>query len=121
MPSSVMLTQAPPVCVSVTEDEGSLPPWLQDLLTCCCFVQSFPLQASAVATVLDLVTLTRSVQCETQNKTRDSGRMSVSEGRVSVVILPALLPRHLQHINDNTIFYQVGDHAVGHQGCTLDR
>ncbi|XP_070189330.1 protein DOP1A-like isoform X2 [Littorina saxatilis] len=90
-----------------TEDEASLPPWLQDLLTCSCYVQSFKLQASAIATMLDLVTLTRSVQSETQNKTRDSGRMSVSEGRVSVVILPALLPRHLQYINDNTIFYQV--------------
>ena len=90
----------------VAEDEGTLPPWLQDLLTCSCYVQSFQLQASAVATMLDLITLTRSVQSETQNKTRDSGRMSVSEGRVSVVILPALLPRHLLHINDHTIFYQ---------------
>lgn len=90
-----------------TEDEGTLPPWLQDLLTCSCYVQSFPLQASAIATMLDLIILTQSVQSETQNKSKDSGRRSVSEGRVSVVILPALLPRHLQHINENTIFYQV--------------
>ena len=62
--------------------------------------------------MLDLITLTRSVQSETQNKTRDSGRMSLSEGRVSVVILPALLPRHLQHINDNTIFYQASVGAL---------
>ncbi|XP_076444435.1 protein DOP1A-like isoform X3 [Babylonia areolata] len=90
-----------------TEDEGTLPQWLQDLLTCSCYVHSFPLQASAIATMLDLIVLTQSVQSETQNKSRDTGRMSISEGRVSVVILPALLPRHLQHINDNTIFYQV--------------
>ncbi|KAK7479632.1 hypothetical protein BaRGS_00029098 [Batillaria attramentaria] len=90
-----------------TEDDSALPPWLQDLLTCSCFVQSFQLQASAIATVLDLINLTQSVQCETQNKSKDSGRMSVSEGRISVVILPALLPRHLQHVNENTIFYQM--------------
>lgn len=57
--------------------------------------------------MLELIILTQSVQSETRDKSRDSGRHSVSEGRVSVVILPALLPRHLQHINENTIFYQV--------------
>jgi hypothetical protein len=62
--------------------------------------------------MLDLLTLTQSVQSEQQNKARDTGRLSVSEGRVSVVILPALLPRHLQHINDCTIFYQVGCFVV---------
>ncbi|PVD28894.1 hypothetical protein C0Q70_11489 [Pomacea canaliculata] len=90
-----------------TEEDNFLPPWLQDLLTCACFVQNFPVQASAVTSMLELIILTQSVQSETRDKSRDSGRHSVSEGRVSVVILPALLPRHLQHINENTIFYQV--------------
>lgn len=90
------------------EDDTTLPPWLQDLLTCSCCVQNFHLQTNAIGSVLDLIILTQSVQSETLNKSKDCGRRSVSEGRVSVVILPALLPRHLQYINDKTIFYQVG-------------
>ena len=93
------------IVVFLLGDDGSLPPWLQDLLTICCYMSDFQFHSCAVTTVLDLIVLTKSMQCETLNKTQlcsDS-----NDGHVSVVILPTLLPQHLQHINERTIFYQV--------------
>ncbi|XP_067674328.1 protein dopey-1-like isoform X1 [Haliotis asinina] len=91
-----------------TEDSSTLPEWLQDLITCACFVDCFEIQSAAIATILELITLTQSVQSVTENKGQETRqRMSTSErGTVSVVILPSLLPRHLQYINDNMVFYQ---------------
>ncbi|GFO47232.1 protein dopey-1 [Plakobranchus ocellatus] len=92
------------------EESSSVPPWLQDLLVCCCYIDCFEIQAASISTVLDLIILTQSVQTESENKTRrdhSSQRSSLSEGRISVVILPALLPSHLVFINQRTRFYQV--------------
>ncbi|CAL1528923.1 unnamed protein product [Lymnaea stagnalis] len=91
-----------------SKDESStLPAWLQDLLICSCHVDCFEVQSASISTLLDLIILTQSVQTERENKTRHHGRQSVSEGRISVVILPALLPSHLVYINTKTRFYQV--------------
>ncbi|KAH9488781.1 Protein dopey-1 [Bulinus truncatus] len=89
------------------EESSTLPPWLQTLLICSCSVDCFEVQSSSISTLLDLIHLTQSVQTERENKTRHHGRQSFSEGRVSVVILPALLPSHLVYINTNTKFYQI--------------
>ncbi|XP_059152409.1 protein dopey-1-like [Physella acuta] len=89
------------------EESSTLPSWLKDLLICSCFVDCFEVQSASISTLLDLIILTQSVQTERENKTRHSGRQSFSEGRISVVILPALLPSHLVYINNNTKFYQV--------------
>ncbi|BFZ09520.1 hypothetical protein BsWGS_12559 [Bradybaena similaris] len=89
------------------ENSSELPLWLQDLVICSCFVDCFDVQAASISTLLDLIILTQSVQTESENKTRHHSRQSFSEGRVSVVILPALLPTHLVYINGKTKFYQV--------------
>ncbi|XP_012945131.1 protein dopey-1 [Aplysia californica] len=89
------------------EEASTLPPWLQDLLLCSCYVESFPVQSSSISTMLDLVILTQSVQTESENKTRSHTHRSHSEGRISVVILPALLPTHLVYINMHTCFYRL--------------
>ncbi|GFR99122.1 protein dopey-1 [Elysia marginata] len=93
------------------EESSSLPPWLQDLLVCSCYVDCFAIQGASISTILDLIILTQSVQTESENKTKlrhhHGQRSSVSEGRISVVILPALLPSHLVFINQKTKFYQV--------------
>ncbi|CAG5127027.1 unnamed protein product, partial [Candidula unifasciata] len=89
------------------ENSSELPLWLQDLVICSCFVDCFEVQAASISTLLDLIILTQSVQTESENKTRHHSRQSFSEGRVSVVILPALLPTHLVYINGKTRFYQI--------------
>ena len=88
----------------ITDEKEVLPNWVQDLLTCCCFVNCFPIQSAAMATILDLILLTQSVQNETKNKNPAS-----SNGTVSVLIVPVLLPRNLQYINTNTLVYQVNN------------
>ncbi|XP_050391433.1 protein dopey-1 isoform X1 [Patella vulgata] len=90
------------------ENEYSLPDWLQDLITCSCFIKTFEIQTAAISTILDLINLTQSVQTESEYKCQVSNRSrSMSEGRISVVILPALLPCHLKFMNENTLFFQV--------------
>uniref|UniRef100_A0A2C9KBU5 Uncharacterized protein n=1 Tax=Biomphalaria glabrata TaxID=6526 RepID=A0A2C9KBU5_BIOGL len=89
------------------EESSTLPHWLQDFLMCSCYVDCFEVQSASISTLLDLIHLTQSVQTERENKTRNNGRQSISEGNVSVVILPALLPSHLIYINTRTHFYQV--------------
>ncbi|XP_041353922.1 protein dopey-1-like isoform X2 [Gigantopelta aegis] len=84
-----------------TDEKEVLPSWVQDLLTCCCFVDSFPIQSAAMATILDLILLTQSVQTEAKSKNQSS-----SHGTVSVLIVPVLLPKNLQYINTNTLLYQ---------------
>lgn len=91
------------------EEDSVLPPWLQDLIICSCFVDNFHIQVAAISTMLDLISLTQSVECESRNKD-DGDRKSSSGnggGTISVVILPALLPRHLKYLNNNTLFYQM--------------
>lgn len=95
------------IVLFVPENSSELPLWLQDLVICSCFVDCFDVQAASISTLLDLIILTQSVQTESENKTRHHSRQSFSEGRVSVVILPALLPTHLVYINGKTKFYQV--------------
>ncbi|ESO88953.1 hypothetical protein LOTGIDRAFT_154021 [Lottia gigantea] len=87
------------------EPDFSLPKWLEDLITCSCFFQKFDIQTSAISTMLDLINLTQSLQSESESKGQNF--QSTNEGRISVVILPALLPSHLKFINYNTMFFQV--------------
>ncbi|GAB1600861.1 protein dopey-1-like isoform X3 [Argonauta hians] len=93
------------------EEDSALPPWLQDLILCSCFVDNFHIQVAAISTMLDLVSLTQSVECESRSKDDESNERKSSSGNgcgtISVVILPALLPKHLKYLNNNTLFYQV--------------
>ena len=97
-------------------------------MTCACFVDNFAIQNAAITTMLDLVALTQSVLQESESKvdqgapgeggvggmagegltaTGEERKRSSSEGTVSVVILPALSPKHLQLLNTSTTFYKV--------------
>ncbi|XP_029636600.1 protein dopey-1 isoform X3 [Octopus sinensis] len=93
------------------EEDSALPPWLQDLILCSCFVDNFHIQVAAISTMLDLVSLTQSVECESRSKDDGGSERKPSSGNdggtISVVILPALLPRHLKYLNNNTLFYQM--------------
>ncbi|XP_069103129.1 protein DOP1A-like isoform X2 [Argopecten irradians] len=93
----------------------TLPMWLQDLLACGCFVESFEVQSAAIATMIDLIIVAKTIQSESENKV-DVGRersKSVSEGSpVSVVIMPALLPIHLKYLGEKTTFYKRVAHIL---------
>ncbi|XP_021360674.1 protein dopey-1-like isoform X2 [Mizuhopecten yessoensis] len=87
----------------------TLPMWLQDLIACGCFVESFEVQSAAIATMIDLIIVAKTIQSDSENKV-DIGRersKSVGEGSpVSVVIMPALLPIHLKYLGEKTTFYK---------------
>ncbi len=93
-------------------------------------MESFPIQIQAIATILDLVSLTQSVMDESLNKgdQDDDGYLDLVEdrpeqslaperdqkpsqhGTVSVVIRPSLTPDHLQFLSNKTNFYKVNKH-----------
>ena len=39
-----------------------IPDWLEVLITCCCFVDNFDIQSTAISTMLDLISLTQYVK-----------------------------------------------------------
>ncbi|VDI65588.1 Hypothetical predicted protein [Mytilus galloprovincialis] len=87
-----------------SQDESyHLPPWLQDLMTCACFVNNFSIQSSSISAMLDLIILTQSVQSASDSS---EGSKLYCEGMVSVLILPALPPVHLKFIDEKTCFYK---------------
>ncbi|XP_060070918.1 protein dopey-1-like [Ylistrum balloti] len=87
----------------------TLPMWVQDLIACGCFVESFEVQSAAIATMIHLIIVAKTIQSESENKV-DIGlerSKSVGEGSpVSVVIMPALLPIHLKYLGEKTTFYK---------------
>lgn len=89
-------------------DDHLLPSWLQALVACCCHVDTFPVQCTSISTMLTLIVLTQSVQSDSpsfiSHRTQSTG-----EGTISVVMLPALLPRHLQYLERNTRFHWVNE------------
>lgn len=88
----------------LAEDEN-LPQWLCDLMTCNIAVENFDIQTTTIGIVMELIQLTRSVGSDDpDHSTVDH---SPTGGTVSVMILPALLPRHLKYLNENTVFYKV--------------
>ncbi|XP_062580439.1 protein dopey-1-like isoform X4 [Saccostrea cucullata] len=91
---------------SQSNAEGEeLPPWLQDLITCNVAIENFEIQSATISIILELIQLTRSVGSDdTDHSTVDH---SPTGGTVSVMILPALLPKHLKYLNNNTVFYKV--------------
>ena len=88
---------------SLGQDISEWPEWLQLLLTCVCFVDNFYIQSSAISSILDLISLTRSVAPPADSE----GERRQSDGTVSVVIVPALSHQHLDYLNKHTKFYQV--------------
>ncbi|ELU14591.1 hypothetical protein CAPTEDRAFT_134195 [Capitella teleta] len=94
--------------------EPSFPGWLRLLMTCACFVDNFCIQTAAVSTMIDLIGLTQSVLnlCDSESATppvavpEGQRSRSNSEGTVSVVIIPAISPKHLQMLNKQTSFYK---------------
>lgn len=88
----------------LAEDEN-LPRWFCDLMTCNIAVENFHIQTTTIGIVMELIQLTRSVGSDDpDHSTVDH---SPTGGTVSVMILPALLPRHLKYLNENTVFYKV--------------
>lgn len=88
----------------LAEDEN-LPRWFCDLMTCNIAVENFDIQTTTIGIVMELIQLTRSVGSDDpDHSTVDH---SPTGGTVSVMILPALLPRHLKYLNENTVFYKV--------------
>lgn len=88
----------------LAEDEN-LPRWLCDLMTCNIAVENFDIQTTTIGIVMELIQLTRSIGSDDpDHSTVDH---SPTGGTVSVMILPALLPRHLKYLNKNTVFYKV--------------
>lgn len=102
------------MCIKlVSADEEDLPRWFCDLLACNVAVENFEIQSVTIGIVLELIQLTRSVGSDdTDHSTVEH---SLTGGTVSVMILPALLPRHLKYLNGNTIYYKVatGYHSKG--------
>ncbi|KAH3737079.1 hypothetical protein DPMN_043655 [Dreissena polymorpha] len=39
-----------------------MPSWVQDLVVCACYVDSFPVQSAAISALLDLIILNQSLQ-----------------------------------------------------------
>ena len=94
-------------------DSGmKLPEWIQDLITCCCFTKNYNIQSTAISTMLDLITMSRSMaDAEIQNDLQSlpgmSRSQSVVDGTVSVVIMPALLPSQLKFLSEKTSLFKV--------------
>ena len=112
-------------------EDVKFPDWLKLLITCSCFVSHFTIQSAAVSTLLDLVSLTKTVmeqdrvkglgsEVTVRDNDAEQGQVMVeneeevwarerriSEGRVSVVIIPVLSPGHLNCLQEQTGFYKV--------------
>ena len=76
--------------------------WVKNLVTCCCFVDNFTVQSSAISTMLDLIILTQSLQMD-----NTAGHQSVREGTVSIQIQPTLHYHDLHFITAQTDFFKV--------------
>ncbi|CAG5136270.1 unnamed protein product [Candidula unifasciata] len=84
----------------------ALPDWLQDLLICSCFVDSFEVGSISVSVLLELGSLCQAVQKRQEIKSDHQAPQSVSDGR-TLAILPGLLNHHLAYISQQTGYYQV--------------
>lgn len=85
-------------------ESSPVPLWVQDLVTCCCFVDNFHIQSPAVSTMMDLIILTQSVQVEHKS---DSAGTQSSSGQMTVQILPTLHWEDLKFLSDQTQFFRV--------------
>ena len=94
----------------------NFPEWLQLMITCACFVINFELQMSAISTMLDLISLTKSLtgdkgevdEDEFEELSEDDMERKSSQGAtVAVVIVPSLSPQNLWYLNNQTSFYKV--------------
>ena len=88
-----------------------LPDWLQNLLTCCCFLKDFKTQTMAISTVLELITLTKSVMSSSDNKLvlpNPPNSPRFESGTISVVLIPAISSKHLECLNYSSSYFQVG-------------
>ncbi|XP_071478733.1 protein DOP1A-like [Diadema antillarum] len=102
---SASLLKAPKVKGSVL----GLPDWLQNLITCCCFVQDFDVQATSVSTVLELIALTKSVSASSDTKLvlpNPPNSPRSESGTISVVLIPAISSKHLECLNYSSNFFQ---------------
>lgn len=98
----IVLLSSPVLCLAEDED---LPWWFCDLMTSNIAVENFEIQTTTIGIVMELIQLTRSVGSDDQD--HSTVDHSPTGGTVSVMILPALLPRHLKYLNENTVFYKV--------------
>nr|XP_054753790.1 protein dopey-1-like [Lytechinus pictus] len=86
-----------------------LPDWLQNLLTCCCFLKDFDTQTMAISTVLELITLTKSVMSSSDSKLvlpNPPNSPRSESGTISVVLIPAISSKHLECLNYSSSFFQ---------------
>lgn len=97
---------------SLTEDEpqgkNHLPDWLKVLVVCSCWLSKQPaLQMTSIATLLDLIALSKAHGEFKPNQ--HSG-----EGVTSVVMLPLLKKWHISYLEQYTNVFQVLAHSLWH-------
>ncbi|XP_053397950.1 protein dopey-1-like isoform X3 [Mercenaria mercenaria] len=85
-------------------EHSTVPLWVQDLVTCCCFVHNFYMQSSAVSTMLDLIILTQSVQVEDRP---DSTGNHTGSDHMTLQILPTLHWEDLKFLSEHTHFFKI--------------
>ncbi|XP_014667234.1 PREDICTED: protein dopey-1-like [Priapulus caudatus] len=86
---------------------ASLPSWLQVLLVFSCFVDHFPLQSCAISTLLELISLCRSIHDQHLAVRRPLAPHGGSPDTVTVLIVPILSECHLGYIDSKTDFYKI--------------
>lgn len=107
----------------------TIPDWLQVLMVTAANVREIELQLVSVATLLDLITITRSVAREQASKSRPPLSPDWAEpsslGTVAVVIVPLVEVTHLEYLDNSTCFYQVVAtqlwEQLGHQSLCYHR
>uniref|UniRef100_A0A8D9B3L0 Protein dopey-1 homolog n=1 Tax=Cacopsylla melanoneura TaxID=428564 RepID=A0A8D9B3L0_9HEMI len=89
--------------MAVISCDEVLPPWLQMLIVCACWLgNSAPsLQLAAISTLLDLVTLCRS---------QAVAPVQPSTGFTSLILIPLLKPHHVTFLETQTNAFQVIAH-----------
>lgn len=100
-------------CNQLTAEGIELPQWLQVLMVMAT-ADNLELQFNSISTLLDLITITRSVANENSSDKEMTystiERVSVSssgQGTVSVVIIPLLAVAHLAIMDNHTRLYQI--------------
>uniref|UniRef100_A0ABD2XAC5 Dopey N-terminal domain-containing protein n=3 Tax=Trichogramma kaykai TaxID=54128 RepID=A0ABD2XAC5_9HYME len=85
----------------------SLPQWLKVLVVCSCWLGRQPsLQLTSIATLLDLVALSKAHS--------DSASQAHGEGVTTVVIVPLVKKWHFSYLKDYTNVFQILAHSLWH-------
>ncbi|XP_031783167.1 protein dopey-1 homolog isoform X3 [Nasonia vitripennis] len=85
----------------------ALPEWLKVLIVCACWLGKQPsLQLTSIATLLDLVALSKAHS--------DSANQAHGEGVTTVVIVPLLKQWHVSYLKSYTNVFQILAHSLWH-------